>query len=452
MGRGAIGWAAAVALFACARSEPRPATVPGPGRRDPVRAHAPVQPGSPDVVDPRTLPVIPVAAAGEPTVELYAQDVQLDWLVLHLADGPIVSPASHADVSVSGRLVAPSRQAALQAVFDASLAHGLHLRSPDLSGTGRRVDLALARFPAQEMAMLLAELLGDDIIATVDDQPVTVLVRDAPADGVLRALATAAGGTLRREQGVWLLEPVVAASHPFAHRYAPRKPVELWLDAVGANDATELLRAVAPIPRGVCAGGLQAISARLRRAPLALVRDSLFREVGAVASWCGTAEWGGSKPPEGMRVTGIARSGGRAAALVALERRSMLVRSDPLPGARVVIGPTSVGIRTKEWSWEAAVASPELPAEMAGTRDFVGSWRLAATLRDGALWRALLVGDAGAVWVSSAETDRVLSIEPGKVVLPPERPGEPPITLRLRRSATSAAASLRCWRREPGAG
>lgn len=283
--------------------------------------------------------------------------------------------------------------------------------------------------------MLLAELLGAEIIATVDDAPVTVVARDAPADGLLRALAGATHGSLRREQGVWLLEPVATPSRPFARRYAPKRTVELWLDAVAPADATELLRAVVPIPKRVCAGGFTTISARLRRAPIALVRDALFREVGWLAAWCGTPEWGGSQLPDGMRVTGIARSAGRGAALVAAAGRATrpwLVRPDH-SRARVVIGPTSIGIRSKDWSWEAAVAAPELPAEVAGARDFVGSWRLAATLRDGALWRALLVGDGGAIWVSSAETDRVLSIEAGKVVLPPERAGEPPITLRLSR-------------------
>lgn len=280
--------------------------------------------------------------------------------------------------------------------------------------------------------MLLAEILGAEIIATVDDRLVTVIVKGAPADGVLRALASAAGGTVRREQGVWLLEPPTLASRPFARRYAPKKSIELWLDGVAADDATELVRAVAPLPKGVCAGGFAKMSARLRRAPLALVRDALFREVGMVGPWCATPEWGGSKPDSRLRVTGVARSGGRAAVLVSGNGPPMLLRPDA-SRAKIVIGPTSVGITTKDWRWEAAVASPELPAEVAGTRDFVGSWRLAATLRDGAIWRALLVGDAGAVWVSSTETDRVLSIEPGAVVLPPERPGEKPITLRLRR-------------------
>jgi len=173
------------------------------------------------------------------------------------------------------------------------------------------------------------------------------------------------------------------------------------------------------------------MSARLRRAPLALVRDALFREVGAVAPFCAVAEWGGSQPPDGMRVTGVARSAGRAAALVD-GPYTMLVRPDD-SRARVVIGPTSIGITGKDWRWEAAVAAPELPAEVAGARDFAGRWRLAATLRDGAVWRALLVGDAGALWVSSTETDRVRSIEPGRVVLTPDRPGDPPTTLRLRR-------------------
>ena len=420
---------AALVLLACARPTVTPAPPPPP-------ASAAAPPPPPAVVDstlvvPSELPVIPVAASGEPAVELHAQDVQLDWLLLHLADAPIVSPSSHADVAITGRLAAPSRQAALAALLDASPAHGVWLRTPDLTGNGRRVDLALARMPAQEMAMLLAELLGAEIIATVDNRPVTVVVRDAAADGVLRALATAARGTLRREQGIWLLEPDLTASFPFARRYAPKQTIELWLDAVRPDHATELVRTVAPLPRRVCAGGFGVMSARVRRAPLALVRDALFREIGAVAPFCAVSEWGGSRPEDDMRVTGVARSGHRAAALVS-GPYTMLVRPEP-SRAKVVIGPTSVGITAKKWSWEAAVAAPELPAEVPGARDFTGRWRLAATLREGPVWRALLVGDAGAVWVASTETDRVVSIEPGAVVLTPDRPGEKPTTLRLRR-------------------
>jgi len=154
-----------------------------------------------------------------------------------------------------------------------------------------------------------------------------------------------------------------------------------------------------------------------------------------VGPWCGTPYWSGREPAADTRLLGIAHTGARRAALLAWDGGLVVVQPDPAV-ADVVIGPTSIGIRHnirhKKWQWEGALAAPELPAEAPASRDFTGDWRLAATLREGSLWRALLVGDAGALWVSSAEADRVLSIEPGKVVLPPERAGEQPIVLRLR--------------------
>lgn len=421
-----------VALLLLACSRPAAAPLPPLAPPPPPAPPPPEEVVETSLVDLAALPVIPVAAGGDPVVELHAQDVQLDWLLLHLADSPIVTLASPNAATVTGRLIAPSRRSALEALLDGMRDHGLDLTTPDIAGTGRKVDLALARMPVQELAMLLAEHLGADIIATIWNRPVTVIVRDAPADGVLGAMAGATRGTLRREQGVWLLEPDLTASRPFARRYAPRQPVELWLDAVTPFDATGLVRAVAPLPKRVCGGGSSEISARLRRAPLTLVRDALFREVGGF-DCSGPSEWGGSRPEDGLRVTGVARSAGRAAVLVGrANERPMLIRPES-SRSKVVIGPTSIGIRNEDWSWEAAVAAPELPAEVPGARDFAGRWRLAATLREGTVWRALLVGDAGALWVSSTEIDRVRSISPGRIVLTPDRAGDPPTTLRLRR-------------------
>ena len=358
-------------------------------------------------------------------------DVHLDWLALELADAPMVSIASRSGAAVTGRLSAPSRQAALQALVDASPAHGLTLQTPDMTGNGRRVDLSLARMPAPELALLLAELLGDDVLTTIEDIPVTVIARQAPADGVLRALAGAVGGTLRRDDGIWILEPKSDA--PRAARHHARLRVELRLDDVRADAVADLVRVVAKLGDPRCPIR-RSISARLRRAPIDIVAAALLDGASWVGPWCGTERWAGGELPPSTPLVGIARSGARSAALLSTGPDLLLVAPDPAL-AKVVVGPTSVGVSDKKWSWEGALAAPALPAELPGSRDFIGDWRLAATLRDGAVWHALLVGDAGAVWVSSTETDRVLSIEPGKVVLPPERPDDPPVVLRLRRAS-----------------
>ncbi len=422
---GRIGWAAIAILAACARPSPRPHLV--------ARPHASPAPSAAVVErDPvAELPVIAVAAGGDTTVELQAVDVHLDWLALELADAPMVSPASRAGVAVTGRLSAPSRHAAFQALLDASPVHGLTLQTPDLTGSGRKVDLSLARMPAPELALLLAELLGDDILVTVDDVPVTVVAHQAPADGVLRALADALGATLRHDEGIWILEPPGDAS-PSRARHHAKLRIELRADDARADAVADLVRAVAKLGDPRCPIR-RPISARLRRAPIDIVAAAVLDGASWVGPACGTARWDGSALPASARLVGIARAGVRSAALLSNREDLLLVAPDPAL-AKVVIGPTSVGIQSKKWSWEGALAAPALPAELPGSRDFIGDWRLAATLRDGAVWHALLVGDAGAVWVSSTEKDRVLSIEPGKVVLPPERPDEPPIVLQLRRA------------------
>ncbi len=417
---GRVGWLA-VLLVSCAR----PAATTRPVARHRHTAPQPV--AEPSILD--RLPIIPVTATGETTVELWAEDVHLDWLALQLADAPLVSPASRAGAAVTGRLSAPSRQAALQALVDAAPVHGLTLQTPDLTGSGRRIDLSLARMPAPELALLLAELLGEDVLTTIDDWPVTVIARQAPADGVLRALAGAVGGTLRHEEGIWILEPRGDAPPPPA-RHHKRLRIELRLDDVRADAAADLVRAVAKLGDPRCPIR-RPISARLRRAPIDIVAAAVLDGAGWVGPWCGTARWDGSQIPATTGLIGIARAGARSAALLST---GQLITPDPAI-AKVVVGPTSVGVQIKKWQWEGALAAPALPAELPGSRDFVGDWRLAATLRDGAVWHALLVGDAGAVWVSSTETDRVLSIGPGIVTLPPDQPDGPPVVLRLRRAS-----------------
>lgn len=419
-------WAVAAGslLLACAR--PAPTVQPRPRPRP---APAPVSELEPDPLD--RLPVIPVAASGEPTVELYAVDVHLDWLALQLAEAPVVSPASSPDAAITGRLSAPSRRAAFQALV-AATPQPTWLRPPELTGSGRKVDLSLARMPAPELALLLAELLGDDIITTIEDAPVTVIARQAPADGLLRALTAALGASLRKDDGVWILEPRPdAPPPPRHHHHHARLRVELRLDDVPGRAAADLVRAVARLGDPRCPWQ-RPISARLRAAPVDLIAHAMLDTAGYVGPACGTPRWDGGELPAATHLVGVARAGARSAALLAADRY-LVVTPDPAL-AKVAIGPTSIGIRQKKWQWEGALAAPALPAELPGTRDFVGDWRLAATLRDGAVWRALLVGDAGAVWVASTETDRVLSIEPGEVVLPPERPDEPPIVLHLRRA------------------
>jgi hypothetical protein len=430
-----IAWL--LALVACARPERKPA------RRASDIAVAPQaeqvdEESVSRVVDPHTLPELG-RASGKVGFELYAQDVYLDWLLLHVADGPFVSRASSEnDDSVTGRLTASSRAAALKALVDAHPLNAMNLAT-NVKGTGRRVDLALARMPAQELALLLAELLDIDIVAALPDWPVTVVAHDTPADALLFGLAAATGTSIRKAAKLWVLE---RPDRIIRHRFRGNQRVDLWLDRVEGAAAFDLIRAASAVPEWLTCPGTTPISARVRGAPLGDVLNALFApdprwEDGNTPISCGSTEPKLQVPGEGTLVLGLARGRNGAAALLAMHPSHYprwLVRANA-GKERVIVGPTSVSIRIREQEWEGAIATPSLPAEVPGTRDFTDPdrWRLAATLREGSLWRALLVSKVGAVWVSSAETDRVVSIEAGRVQLVPDDPDGPPITILMRR-------------------
>jgi hypothetical protein len=410
--RGFVG-VALVAACAAPEQRPRPPSPSTPDRPTPIQK-----------IDPHSLPII-AGTTQEVVVELYAQDAPVDWLLLKLADDPLVSRAS-SGLSVTGRLTASSRALALDSLLSAQAGHGVR-RLFELTGTEPRIDIAVAQVPDGELALHIADLGDlDVVVSSMNGFRATMIAIDVPADDVLRALASTLRWPVGIRTGVWVFGRL--DNMP---KNGTRAAVDLWLDRVSPGAAADLLREVAVVPSSLeCPQGPD-LSARLKGVPLDAALDALFsKEVqpGSLLGGCQSNPWNGRLPHSEARLVGLAQSGREAAALVTYDDGRRPTTTLLTNGGAVTVGPTSVGVHTPEGTWAAAIPSPSRSPDI----DDPDQWRLAATLRDGTLWRALLVSRAGAVWVSSAETDRVVSIEAGRVQLVPDDPDGPPITILMR--------------------
>ena len=140
-------------------------------------------------IDVATLPAWPLVAGirgSGPDVELYAAATDADALLVSLAgDGPFLAAAKPA--RLTGRLVAPSRAAALVTVVAQA---GVSAAPIKIAGSAPQVDLSFSGAPQQDLLRLLGSVMRLAVVIDGSDLPdLDIAVKHAPADGVLAAVA-----------------------------------------------------------------------------------------------------------------------------------------------------------------------------------------------------------------------------------------------------------------------
>ncbi|MBA3539420.1 MAG: hypothetical protein H0T79_07300, partial [Deltaproteobacteria bacterium] len=205
-----------------------------------------------------------------PATEVYAVDAGVDRLLVEVAGRRDMLGLS-VGKTVSGRLRAPSREAAFQAL---AATVGFDARPPRFKGRGASVSLSFANAPGMDLLRVLADVgrFNTVIRGTLPD--FNIVAPRAPIDGVLANLLVVAKRTMETHGNMrYFLSP--GEQLPALKKL---KSADLiTLDAKGATvgEVVAALRAVTSFPDGACAN--DRFSLRLTRAaPQELARALAF--------------------------------------------------------------------------------------------------------------------------------------------------------------------------------
>ena len=378
-----------------------------------------------------------VDAAGPKRIELYAVDADPHQLMAALLPGgrAWIVDASAVEL-VSGRLVAQTRAEAAATLLEQAGLGGTLQRLP----RGRRAPVAVqaVRASLRLVADEIAHRSGTEVLVAMHHPtPITVLARAASPDLLLPELAQLVGAAVTPSARGWLLHDRERGDlGRIARSGGP--VVSLVVEGAHSGDAIGLLSEVTAVPREAqqaCGGA--PVSGRAIDAQLGLVLAWLAVRVPPRRGPCLLPLWQGSPSLLDARVVAIAwHSRHRAAALLRFPRHGLaIVRQGQNGRARADIDPSALVIRQSgQVILEQAVEPRDvLLGELEPVVPFVepAHWRLAATLREGASWRALLT-HTRLEWHWVEEDNPVVRlIEHDRVVLAPARPGEPALEMRL---------------------
>jgi hypothetical protein len=391
-------------------------------------------------LDPMSLEEWRVDAPGPDLIEIYAADADPDELIAELLprDGAWISKSSGVDV-VSGRLFAPSRSMAVDAIAEAIGTGSRRVKLP--VGQAPSISVRLVREPLDYVARTISERARTNVMVAIRrPQWLSIVARRAASDALLKEVAKVVEGDLSLTARGWLLhqrdggeiDRMAAMGGPL---------VDVALDRVGAGEAIALLSTVTNVPRRArrpCGGPEK--NGHVETTRMGLVLAWL------VADWprgreepCQLPLWRGSPPILRAELAGIAwHSPTRAAALVRWGKYDVaVIRPGQNGTARAVIGPTSIEVRERGRSiFEQSVEprlQPQPPIDSRLPPIEPDHWRLAATVREGSSWRALLMHtNLEWHWVSDRDP-AVRRIERDRVVLRPLRPGGRDTELSLAR-------------------
>jgi hypothetical protein len=393
-------------------------------------------------LDPMSLEEWRVDAPGPDLIEIYAADADPDELIAELLprDEAWLSKSSEVDV-VSGRLVAPSRSTAVDALAKAIGTGGRHVKLP--LGRDPSISVRLVRESLGFVARTISERAGTNVMLGFR-RPLTlsILASRAAPDVLLREIAKLADADLSVTARGWLLHKRDGGE--VARVAAMGGPVvDVAFDRVGAGEAIALLAMVTAVPRRAtrpCGGPEK--SGQVATTRMGLVLAWL------VADWprgrdepCQLPLWQGNPPVLRAELAGIAwYSPTRAAALLRFGKYDFsVIRPGQNGRARAVIGPTSIEVYENGRSiFEKAVEPEPRPTPLQTIYSRLppiepDHWRLAATVREGSSWRALLMHTSLEwQWISDRDPT-VRRIERDRVVLEPLRAGGPATELRLAR-------------------
>ncbi|HUS65315.1 MAG TPA: hypothetical protein VMZ28_12260, partial [Kofleriaceae bacterium] len=281
----------AVVVAGCARpAAPSPALEPAP-RAPATVAEPTVEPTVRDGIDPASLPVW--ATASDPQVELWAADADPMLLAAALLEpGDVIE---RGDVPyVSGRLAAPSRRAAAEAI-------GIVRHSRPARGAAP-IDIALYHQPRARLSEILGGALGVELVWL---EPAasreTLFASKVSAQAVLadilasRDLATVRDGRallIVDRQDVKVIEGVLGRS---ASRREPR--LDVAADDIRAFYVAALVATLAPrAVLSACVWGK--VSLGLRDAPVARVLARLATRTPYSGQCSPLEQW---NPEKGLR-------------------------------------------------------------------------------------------------------------------------------------------------------
>jgi hypothetical protein len=356
------------------------------------------------MIDPATLPAWDVPQVGKPghPVELYAVEMDGDVLLAHFSAPPLlVLPA---DRKLTGRLVAASPEAAA-----AAIAAQLQIvpTSTRFSGHGATVDLRFGGAPARDLVELLADTGHVNVVAPGELPTVDIVVRRAPWDGVLSAVATLAGRTITRVGNVYyLLPPSQALAKPIALQGAPT--VDLFVRNGSIADALAALRQVADVPFDAC--DATPFSVGLHRVPLGEALRALEVATGT------TLERGPSKcpgtpltaPTGDLTLRATARAGTEAGAVLARGPDRLTAKLD-----HTLV--TYVSSTTVEFGKRAFSFYPDHDVDRTAAVWFATLHRTAALVREGDTWSAWLESSDGYVHIDKTRPSPL-----GQLGVPPD--------------------------------
>ena len=422
--RVALATLGTVVVAGCARpAAPSPALEPSP-RAAAAVAEPAVAPTVREGIDPSSLPVW--ANTSHPQVEVWAADADRILLAAALLEpGELVELGN---VSyATGRLASTSRRAAADAI-------DIVRRSRPARGSSP-IDIALYHQPRARLSEILGGALGVELVWL---EPAasreTLFASKVSAQAVLadilasRDLATVRDGgavLIVDRQDVKVIEGVLGRS---VLRREPR--LDVAADDIRAFYVAALVATLAP--RAVLSGCVWGkISLGLRDAPVARVLARLATRTAHSGQCAPLEQW---NPEKGLRdsdrVVAIATRGAESAALIETADGVFLLRPGRFSHGKIAIQGDNVSITYSGTPWSSSLDfatlaardwDPTGPADesLISTAEAVPrldpkSWRLAATMRDGTSWRALVVS-IGLDWAWLDSSDPRISIEPGRV-------------------------------------
>jgi hypothetical protein len=174
------------------------------------------------------------------TIELHAQDADGDMLQVMMSDRrqAIVVPVGR-NIRVSGKIQANDPRAAFGELIKRYPQLKEDAWTKKVKGKGRRVDLWFTGAASQNIFRLLSEVGGVNIIHPPDLSLISISVRNAPWDGVLKIMAQRLGLKEHRRKSTYFYLP--KGTKPKITPIKKDRRVTCRLEGVRAGAALEFL-------------------------------------------------------------------------------------------------------------------------------------------------------------------------------------------------------------------
>ncbi len=371
------------------------------------------------VVDLAALPEWPMPPGAKATARplaIAAADANLDALLVALVPKGLPVVARTTGTRVTGRIAAPSREAAYDAVAALAPDPAAFTTRVPLAGKSQSVTLQFSAAPMFDLLRFLAAVLENNIVIAPGELPrLDVVVNRTPADAVLERIATVTGFDIHRAGKTLFLMPHGTAAPIPTHPKG--KLVSIDANDANASDVLRAITALAPLDvRVACDTGAK-VHLRIRRVPLELAAyaiafaSGLALERGAPA--CPMEPTPNEAPPMTARLAVIADAGTARVALFEDHERRWLFK----PAPKIEIGESWAVFTLNDTERREFGLHPVEPGVL-GVPWLEGDWRLTATLTGDA--PAAIVDLPDGTWHTISQSwqpDATLVIEPDHLVI-----------------------------------